>query len=249
METSRPRPGIVTLAPLSTRFPATREALHQIAFFAVAPARYLAEQRMGLAATPGGFGTPPVEGKVMRVEGATLVLEGEDAIATQTITTVRAACEFFGHDYKVEWFTVFGDPLAPTDPDRPLQVDDEDALTLAEWFQYGTGVLERLRSHGNDDDDVSEVQLWPEHFDPACELGDAEAGQRASFGASPGDADHPEPYLYVSPWGDIDRSSEYWNDVAFGGASLGYSKLMNSRDPVGKGLDFLLRGYRSLQSA
>ncbi len=234
------------LPALSTRFGATREALHQVAFFAVAPARYRAEGRMGLMAAPGGFGTPAFDGRVARVEGATLLLEAEDAVASQTITTVRAACQFFGHEYEVDWFSDFHDPLAPTDPDRPLDVDDDVARSLGQWFNFGTEVLELLRSQGNQDDDVSETQLWPEHFDPACELGNADAGQRASFGASPGDADHPEPYLYVSPWGDIDRSDEYWNDVGFGGASLGYSKLSKSRDPVDKGLDFLMRGYRLL---
>lgn len=239
----------MNLPALSTRFGVTREALHQVAFFAIAPARYRAEGRMGLRAAPGGFGTPPFDGKVARVEGATLVLETDDAVASQTIATVRAACRFFGHDYEEEWFSDFHDPLAPTDPDRALDIDDDVARSLGQWFNFGSEVLELLRPHGTDDDEVSEVQLWPEHFDPACELGNADAGQRASFGASPGDADHPEPYLYVAPWGDIDRSDEYWNDVSFGGASLGYAKLSRARDPVDRGLDFLLRGYRLLHRA
>lgn len=204
---------------------------------------------MGLTAAPGGFGTPRFEGKVARVEGSSLILAIEDAIASQSITTVRAACEFFGHDYRVEWFADFHDPLAPTDPDRPLDVDDDIARSLGQWFNFGTEIFDRLRSRGNDEDDVSEVQLWPEHFDPACELGNAESGQRASFGASPGDANHHEPYLYVSPWGDIDRSDDYWNDVSFGGSSLGYSKLSKAGDPMEMGLDFLVRGYRLLHSS
>lgn len=223
--------------------------MHQIAFFAVAPARYMTEGRMGLTTAPGGFGTPRFDGKVARVEGSMLILETEDAVASQTITTVRAACEFFGHDYEMDWFADFRDPLAPTDPDRTLHVDDDVARSLGQWFNYGTEVLDRLRPVANDEDDVTEVQLWPEHFDPACELGDADSGQRASFGASPGDADHPEPYLYVSPWGDIDRSDDYWNDVVFGGSSLGYSELEKSREPVDRGLDFLVRGYRLLHSS
>ncbi|HEX6222111.1 MAG TPA: hypothetical protein VF115_13555, partial [Acidimicrobiia bacterium] len=181
----------MNLAGLPDSFLTTREDLHQIAFFALAPARYQVEQRMGLTATPGGFGTPPFDGKVARVEGELIVLETNDAIASQTITTVRTACEFLGHDYEVEWFSDFRDPLAPTDPDRPLAIDDEAARMLGQWFNFGTEVLERLRGHGSEEDDVSEVQLWPEHFDPACELGDADRGQRASFGASPGDGDHP----------------------------------------------------------
>lgn len=204
---------------------------------------------MGLTAAPGGFGTPRFEGKVARVEGSTLILAIDDAIASQTITTVRAACEFFGNDYRVEWFADFRDPLAPTDPDRPLDVDDDIARSLGQWFNFGTEILDRLRSRGNDEDDVSEVQLWPEHFDPACELGSAESGQRASFGASPGDANHHEPYLYISPWGDIDRSDDYWNDVSFGGSSLGYSKLSEAGDPMERGLEFLVRGYSLLHSS
>ncbi|MFZ0014315.1 MAG: hypothetical protein WAL25_09395, partial [Acidimicrobiia bacterium] len=92
------------------------------------------------------------------------------------------------------------------------------------------------------------VQLWPEHFDPATELGDSEKGQRASFGASPGDDAHPMPYVYVSPWGEVDRSERYWNDDAFGGSSLGYGELASSDDPVGMAVDFLLEGYRRLHA-
>ena len=117
---------------------------------------------------------------------------------------------------------------------------------LGEWFAYGFAVLNRLREHGVQDDDVSEVQLWPEHFDPATELGDYEKGERASFGASPGDDDHRAPYLYVSAWSDIDRSNPYWNDQSFNGASLSYEELRAAADPVRMGLDFLLEGYRIL---
>jgi hypothetical protein len=44
------------------------------------------------------------------------------------------------------------------------------------------------------------VQLWPEHFDLAVELGDEAAGRRAAYGVSPGDESVAEPYLYVSAW-------------------------------------------------
>ena len=46
----------------------------------------------------------------------------------------------------------------------------------------------------------SAPQLWPEHFDLACDLGNLDAGTCATYGVSPGDADIAEPYLYVSPW-------------------------------------------------
>ena len=41
---------------------------------------------------------------------------------------------------------------------------------------------------------------------PKVGLGDADAGTRANFGASPGDASIPEPYLYVGPWDEARRT-------------------------------------------
>jgi len=237
------------LRPLPETYVETRDSLHQIAFFVLGPVRHRAEGRMGLQAAPGGFGTPRFGGRIARVEGDSIVLEEPDKVATQTITTVRAAAEFVGIEYEVEWFADFHDPLDPVDPDAPLEVDDAAARALGQWFNFGTDVLERLRGHGTADDDVSEVQLWPEHFDPATELGSQDQGRRASYGASPGDTGHQEPYLYVAPWGDIDESNSYWNSGSFGGSLLGYSDLVGAEDPVSAGLDFLLDGYRILHAS
>ncbi len=234
------------LQPLPAQFVETRDALHQVAFFAMSPARYRAVGRMGLRATTGGFGTPEFDGKVARVDGDLLVLESGAGIASQRISTVRKAAEFVGVPYEVEWFGDFHDPLQPVDPDGPLSVDVGASKALGAWFEFGTAVLDELRAHGTESDDVSEVQLWPEHFDPATELGAADTGQRASFGASAGDSNHPEPYLYVAAWGDIDRSKTYWNDDSFNGASLTYSRLLETDEPVDLALDFLLRGYEIL---
>jgi len=90
------------------------------------------------------------------------------------------------------------------------------------------------------------VQLWPEHFDIAVELGDAAAGARANFGASPGDAVHPEPYLYVAPWerARIPRAASgpdpYWNEDF--GASLPYSALRGPAGPCDIALAFFRTG-------
>lgn len=236
----------MSLTALPAEFDSTRDALHQVAFFAVSPARYRAVGRMGLRAAPGGFGTPEFEGRVARVEGDQLVHEQDGNIATQSISTVRAAAEFFGVEYDPDWFPDFHDPLIAIDPDVDLDVDEGSALALGQWFDFGTGVLDELRSLGKADDDVSEVQLWPEHFDPATELGSQEAGKRASYGASPGDQSHAEPYLYVAAWGEIDRSDPYWNDTTFNGASLSYEELLGTDDPESLALEFLLDGYRRL---
>lgn len=238
----------MSLQPLPTGFIATRDALHQVAFFAVSPARYQADERMGLRAAPGGFGTPEFDGRVARVEGNTLVHEQADAVASQTITTVRAAAGFLGVEYRTDWYQGFRDPLAPVGPDVELAVDDEAARALGAWFGFGFDVLETLRSHGSEGDDVSSVQLWPEHFDPAIEMGSEAGGQRASYGTSPGDRAHPDPYVYVAPWGEIDRSNSYWNDEAFKGSNLGYAELRAAPDPAKLALDFLLEGYRLLHA-
>ena len=236
----------MNLNPLPADFATTRDALHQVAFFAVSPARYRAVGRMGLRAAPGGFGTPEFNGRVVRVEGDMLISEEAGSSASQTVTTVRDAAAFLGVPYEVDWFSDFHDPLAPSDPDAELAVHDESARAVGHWFGYVTAVLEELQGHGTPDDDISEIQLWPEHFDPATELGSADAGQRASFGGSPGDGAHAEPYLYVAAWGDIDRSNGYWNDDSFNGSSISYSELATADDPVARGVEFMLEGYRIL---
>lgn len=239
----------MNLQPLPEPYVETRNSLHQIAFFVLGPVRYKAEGRMGLQAAPGGFGTPSFDGRIVRVEGDSIVTEETDQVATQTITTVRAAAEFVGIEYEVEWFSDFHDPLKPVDPDVRLAVDDTAARAIGQWFNFGTDVLERLRGHGAADDDVTEVQLWPEHFDPATELGSQDEGRRASYGASPGDAGHQEPYLYVAPWGEFDETDSYWNAGSFRGSLMGYSELVGAEDPISAGLDFLLDGYRILHAS
>src|SRR5262249_10593959 len=83
---------------------------------------------------------------------------------------------------------------------EPLpDVDIAAATALGELYGFGCSVLEELRGE-EWDGDPSLVQLWPEHFDIAFDLGSEKDGKRAGFGVSPGDEDHDEPYLYVGPW-------------------------------------------------
>jgi hypothetical protein len=236
------------VGPLPDDFQFARDQLHQLAFFAMAPARYAVEERMGLRATPGGFGTPEYSGIVSRIEGNVLVKEVGGSITMEPITTIRAAAEFFGVSYDVDWYTEFRDPLPPMDPDRPLRVEETPARALGEWFAFGFDILERLRGEGGDADDVSEVQLWPEHFDSAIEMGNESKGARASYGASPGDRGHLEPYLYVSAWGEIDRDNPFWNDRHFNGASLPFVTLLEAEDQGRLAVAFLSEGYQILNA-
>ncbi len=79
-------------------------------------------------------------------------------------------------------------------------------------------MLEELRLARPDSDAPARVQLWPEHFDLSVDFGDESAGRRATYGASPGDAAHDLPYLYVTPWAAPD--GEFWNEGSFASLSL-----------------------------
>jgi hypothetical protein len=109
---------------------------------------------------------------------------------------------------------------------RMLDVDRAAARAVGDWFGYATSVLEQVRADADVERDTpGRVQLWPEHFDVAVDLGPP--GRRSNFGASPGDDDHPEPYLYVGPWDK--RDGPFWNEPW--GVSIGYSELLAGADP------------------
>jgi hypothetical protein len=127
----------------------------------------------------------------------------------------------------------------------PREVDRGSASALGDFYGFGCSVLEQLRAD-EADGDPSLVQLWPEHFDIAVELGPEATGKRATFGASPGDEDHPAPYFYVAPW-TAEVSGPLWNATGFKGAELGYAELTAAEDQRRTALDFLRERYRVLQ--
>src|SRR5436305_11406902 len=86
------------LAALPATFAETRLALHRLAFYVVSPARRLATGgEIALAATPGGFGTPPDEawGQV-RVDGGELVVKRAGSLRQAPISTLRQAAAVAG---------------------------------------------------------------------------------------------------------------------------------------------------------
>ncbi len=229
----------------------TRLALHSVAEHVLCPARHRVNGKIGLRFTRGGFGTPFFgTDEQVRVEGTTLVhTASPPARETRSeLTSLGAAATAVG--------IVAGAPdlFAPTTPlavDRPLELDPSAVATLGWWFGFSAAVLAQLRVDPVSNQPAwtapSLVQLWPEHFDLGFDLGDDAAGRRANFGASPGDAAHPEPYLYVGPW-DLTAPTEptapYWNE-AFG-ASLPYSALVTSADAHETALAFFRDGRARL---
>ena len=223
----------------------TRISLHAVAEHVLAAARYRAVGRIGLRATPGGFGTPPYERdgepEELRVDGRELIVQRGASTSSAGLTTIAAAAELVGVE-----------PGAPdvytqtTDHpvDAPLDIDDGAAAALAAWFGEVWGALEELRDRSSADDSASDVTLWPEHFDAAMETGNEAAGARGTFGASPGDAHHAEPYLYIELWSDV-PADPFWDDTAFRGASLSYTGVRESGD-VGESIRAFFRRGREL---
>lgn len=225
------------LAPLPASFRETTEALHRLAVYVISPAQRLVNGEIIMRATSGGFATFEFDGRAVGVQGDRLLAGGQP----HPISSLNAAAEVVGIAPDVDQQTQFDVP-AHGDLDADLGVDAEAALALADWYAFATEALEALRSAAHSEDDASIVRIWPEHFDAAIDMGDAAAGRRATYGASPGDRHHDQPYLYVSPWAG--RIDEFFGDPSFKGASLVYSQLQPQPDQLGAALDFLREARR-----
>jgi len=240
------------LEPLPDGFGESRLGLHRLAAYAVSAARRLANGKIGLRHTRGGFGTPfyvemgddNLVATQVRVDGTELIYQHGPEVRSAKIGTLNEAAALIGIDLDVMWAADYDVP-EPGDPDADLGIDYTGAVALADWFGFAFSVLEELRA----DDasiDASRPQLWPEHFDAALEVGSDDARQRASFGFSPGDASpdgHPEPYLYISAWYPDDLpSNPFWNSELFPGALLPYSELIAVDDQRQHALEFYRTG-------
>ncbi len=100
-----------------------------------------------------------------------------------------------------------------TETREPLEVDAAHAGRLARFFAFAWGALETLRAEAST---PSEIHLWPEHFDVAFD------DREVTYGCSPGDENHEEPYLYVAPWNAPEPAPE-WNAVGFTGAETAWT--------------------------
>ncbi len=227
-----------------------REALHRLATYVVAPARHQVTKKFGLRWTKGGFGTPFFgNDKQVRVEGTSLVVQEASEVKSTEITTLAAAAEFIGSQIDEQVAAEHDSPpVGDINTDLGITADVVDFLDR--WWGLGTAALEQVRAEESSID-PSRVQLWPGHFDPAIEVGDED--RRSSYGASPGDADSAEPYLYISVWWpdklNLDRSDDYWNASGFVGARLQYEELAEASNPVERAVSFFREGRKRLIEA
>jgi hypothetical protein len=222
----------VTLAPLPETFAGTRDALHRLAVYVISPAQRLVNGEIILRAAPGGFSTFPFDGRLIGVDGAELVVDG----ARHPIGSLHDAARLAGVDPDVGQQEQFDVPPYG-DLDAPLRVDAAAARALGDWYAFATGVLDAIRADAGPEEDPTIVRIWPEHFDAAIDVGTEAAGTRATYGASPGDRHHGEPYLYASPWAG--RIDPFFDDPGFRGAARTYSQLACSPDPDAAAIGFL----------
>ena len=223
------------LEPLSPAVAETRESLRRLAAYVLAPARKAVNGKIGLRYTLGGFGTPFFgHDRQLRVAGAVLVRQEGGEAAAEDITTLKAAAAFAGVELSDDP-GVGSDLPGLGDPGAPLTVDRTAADALGRWFGFAASVLEQFRAElkaaGTS---ASRIQLWPEHFDAGMNI------EGVNFGCSPGDAEHPEPYVYVGPWNREGLEGEFWN--ASFGAVLPYADLLAVPDQREAALAFLRRG-------
>ena len=234
------------LGPLPDELARTRRGLHTLAEHVITPARYHVNGKIGLRYTYMGFGTPFFgDTRQIRVEGTEIVIDRGESEERAPITTLAAAGSFVGVEP--------GGPddiyqcTTPRDTTVALHIEARASLCIGDWFGFAASVLEELRTEALPEEAPSRVQLWPEHFDIALEMGAEGAGKRAGYGASPGDDVHNEPYLYVVPWVMVE-DDVWWNDTHFKGARLDYHELLEQDDQRGFALEFFRKRRDRLRS-
>lgn len=199
--------GEAPLRPLPAGFSGTRAALHRVAEDVLKPKRELETgNEIALRFTVDGFGTPPWKHGHDSGRAGEARVEGTDLVV------------------------ITGDELERTPLADPA-IEAASASALADWFAFGTVVLAELID-AREGAGAEPIRLWPEHFDVATEVGSEADGTRATVGASPGDENHPEPYLYVGPW-TPPEPGPLWNATGFTGAELGYAELLAAEDQRG----------------
>jgi hypothetical protein len=219
----------------------TRAALQQVAVHVLARRRHAVTGRFGLRPTPGGLGTPLFgEGEIVRVAGDAIVVERDGNVRAEPLTTLARAAALARVDL-AEDFSVGRDTPPLADPEAPLALDESGVRQLGDWWALGAVLLDELVATTPEITAATTPQLWPEHFDHATIL--TLAGEvKVYVGASPGDRDEPEPYLYVAPWGpERPGDPAYWN-APFG--------AVRRRAEVGDDpLAFLRRGVNLLATS
>jgi hypothetical protein len=231
----------------SDRYMTTRLGLQRVATHILARARFDADGRFGLRVTSSGIGTPAFspDGVVIRIAGDTLIREFQEAGIARSATaslvgrSLRELAEFAEVELTPS-FSVGSDTPDLGDVEASIDLDVEAAADLMAWLHVGSVALDRVLALATE---PSVAQVWPEHFDIGVDVATKQG--RVNLGASPGDTDRPEPYLYVSPWEDRHPGDPaFWNAPFGAVATRGVGEP--SADPVDRAVRFFGTGLRLL---
>ena len=222
---------------LPPKYSVARESLHRLAEHVVSPARYAVTGKIGLQQSPGGFATPPFgdTGRVIAVDLDHLVVTDASGVRRTPITTIADAARFVGimAGAPKDVYT----PNTPLEPDAPLSVDLDAVEVVAMWYEL-THMALRAFAESIADDEPSEAQLWPEHFDLAM------FADRVNYGGSPGDDYIDVPYLYVGPFeGRPSKTNPFWNQPF--GAAMGFDEIATIQDAF----EFFRKGRQLAQAS
>jgi len=222
----------------------TRDGWHRVAEHVLAAGQYADAGEITLRPAPGGFATTHAlgGGRQLRVGGTELVVDDGTATRSTPLSTVREVADFAGVTPGMPP-TVYP-PATPLDLDAPLHVEAESARVLADWYQLGAAALSSFTAAVLDDPANVRPVLWPEHFD----LGSTLDG--VDYGASPGDDEIAEPYIYVGAGTERRRGDDtFWN--ARFGAYRRFGEIASIDDAVAffhTGHGHLAAGHSSDQS-
>jgi hypothetical protein len=176
----------------------TRRSLHAVAELVLAGPQYRATGKLRLRVVPGGFATVLVP--ELRVVGTGVVGDEGVAVPIDGHTARSIGLELGVQAGRPEGAYADG---AGVDPDETLALRPDRTDVLMGAFARGHDALIAFAP-------AETPVLWPEHFDVAIRV------QDANFGVSPGDGFIEEPYAYVGvsrpPAGDA-----FWN-APFGAA-------------------------------
>ena len=201
---------------------ATRDALHQVAEHVLAAAQYAQLGTIQLRIVAGGFETMdtlPGNRRLAVINGQVVVTDDSGA-RSAPLTTVRAAADFIGSTAGLS--PTAYPPATRLLPDAPLTIDANSAVVLSDWYRLADEALRRFAA----DVGAPPLQpvLWPEHFDVGITV------DKINYGASPGDAEIADPYVYVGPHNGPPRRDTFWN--ADFGAARTIDEINGSDDAV-----------------
>jgi hypothetical protein len=199
----------VSSAPDPAAGAATRRRLHGIGECLMAGPQRRAGGRFTLRVTPGGFATTGEP--ALRLDGTDIVVDENRRVPIAG--TFSGLADALGVD--------FGPPPDAYSDGSETSAGDDTTLDVAsarliqDWYLRADAALRVVAPRQT-------PILWPEHFDVAILLDDT------SYGASPGDAFHAEPYAYVSS--SHHDGSDFWN--APFGAVRGHDQMSSVDDLV-----------------